>query len=189
MLAYKRMSRSSPRLFPASTLSSLARNSFEYQTPSLPLLQDLYTPVLPHDPNPILAFALHHFGTDKALARIPKSTVAANHLPSTHPFSWTMCQTQSWRGYPCLHQWVTLETPCAEGKHFSNCKSFEDRHARSPRAIHRAPAGACPRCDKKDDYDGDKIRMVKVVKRGTKFGTGPGREKPGVECTGGCIVM
>ena len=31
----------------------------------------------------------------------------------------------------------------------------------------------CPKCDKKDDYDGKKIRMVKGSVNATKFGCGP----------------
>jgi len=98
-----------------------------------------------------------------------------------------MCRTKSWKSFPCKHQWVSLEKPCAEGKNFSNCKSFENRHARNPRTIYRAPAGSCPKCDKKDDYDGNKIRMVKAIKRGTKLGTGPSRENFGIECI--CTLM
>lgn len=105
------------------------------------------------------------------------------HRRTTDP----MCWTKSWKSFPCKHQWVSLEKPCAEGKNFSNCKSFENRHARSPRMIYRAPAGSCPKCDKKDDYDGNKIRMVKAIKRGTKLGTGPSRENFGVECI--CTLM
>ena len=31
----------------------------------------------------------------------------------------------------------------------------------------------CPKCDKKDDYDGKKIRMIKKTVHATKFGFGP----------------
>jgi len=120
---------------------------------------------------------------DRRTESLVRSRCIPRHGRTINP----MCRTKSWKSFPCKHQWVSLEKPCAEGKNFSNCKSFENRHARNPRAIYRAPAGSCPKCDKKDDYDGNKIRMVKAIKRGTKLGTGPSREIFGVECI--CTLM
>lgn len=38
----------------------------------------------------------------------------------------------------------------------------------------------CPKCDKKDDYDGKKIRMIKKTVHATKFGFGPSRSDCGI---------
>lgn len=103
--------------------------------------------------------------------------------------SGTMCRTKGWKSAKCGHKWFTLTAPCAEGKNFSNCMSFELQQARQPKKIHIAPAGECPKCDKKDDYDGDTVRLVKSTKRGTKFGTGPSRRDAGLECHCACTVM
>lgn len=74
-------------------------------------------------------------------------------------------------------------SPCGEGKNFSTCKSFENGIARrlKDNPCYRAAANTCPKCDKKDDYDGDKIRIVKGVKYGARFGLGPSKSDPGFE--------
>ena len=74
-------------------------------------------------------------------------------------------------------------TPCAEGRNFSNCPSFANGKARRPESLKRshAPEKSCPKCDKKDNYDGNTTRMVKDVRQGIKVGTGPSRSDPGVD--------
>ncbi|KAF6228155.1 hypothetical protein HO133_007885 [Letharia lupina] len=66
----------------------------------------------------------------------------------------------------------------------------------------------CPKCDKNDDYDGKKIRMVKATVHATKFGFGPNKSDCGINlgkktrkygpkkepstmllAEGGCVVM
>ena len=103
-----------------------------------------------------------------------------------------MCLVKRWESRPCCHQWVSLEKPCAEGRNFSNCPSFYNRAARPRSGIYIPPAGSCPKCDKKDDYDGEKVRMVdaKATVTGVKCGTGPSRSNSGVEFTGKpCTIM
>lgn len=54
-----------------------------------------------------------------------------------------------------------------------------------------AGADSCPKCDKDDDYDGNKIRMVKNVSQGFRFGLGPSKSDPGVDLLSKdcCTVM
>ena len=39
----------------------------------------------------------------------------------------------------------------------------------------------CPKCDKGDDYDGEKIRMIKQFQYGGRFGLGPNETNLGVD--------
>ena len=97
-------------------------------------------------------------------------------------------------------------TPCGQGKGFSTCASFEDGRARNLntlKAVKAAP-NTCPVCDKKNDYDGNTIRMVKRTTLGSRWGYGPGKTSSGVDLVvaqkkgllvrksrtaAGCIVM
>lgn len=72
-------------------------------------------------------------------------------------------------------------TPCAKDKNFGNCKSFEDRRARPETRFKWAVPGKCPKCDLKDDYDGNKTRVIKKIDLGLKLGQGPSRKSSGVE--------
>ncbi len=86
----------------------------------------------------------------------------------------------------CNHWWAEILTPCSEGKNFSTCASFQNGKARSPQnhPIYKAEAKTCPKCDKKDDYDGEKIRMIKGVMNGYRCGTGPSKSDGGFEVQG-----
>lgn len=94
-----------------------------------------------------------------------------------------MCKTQIWRSPTCLHSWITLTTPCKEGKNISNCATFENGLARHMSGLHTISASpnSCPRCDQKDAYDGSQIRMIKNVKYGAKLGNGPSKSDQGLE--------
>lgn len=100
-----------------------------------------------------------------------------------------MCTSQFWKSSSCGHLWVELKNPCGEGKNISNCRSFQDGRARNPLGLKCkwANEDSCPKCDKKDDYDGNKIRMVSSITPGLKCGIGPSKPSAGIECH--CIVM
>ena len=100
-----------------------------------------------------------------------------------------MCTAQFWRSPSCGHLWVELKTPCEEGKNISNCRSFEDGRARHPAGLKckSAEEDLCPKCDKKNDYDSRKIRMVSSIKPGLKWGNGPSKSNAGIDCH--CTVM
>ena len=44
-----------------------------------------------------------------------------------------------------------------------------------------AGEGECPKCDKEDDYDGDKVRMIRMEQFGGRFGVGPSEGDLGVD--------
>ncbi len=93
-----------------------------------------------------------------------------------------MCSVQFWKSRRCRHRWVTIKKPCTDGRNFSNCPSFQDGRARTPRSPGRwAPPGCCPVHDKKGDYDFDTIRVIDTVTRGVRLGAGPSRKDPGVD--------
>lgn len=86
-----------------------------------------------------------------------------------------MCIAKLSKHAGCGHWSCSIEKPCKEGRDFSNCPSFVKGIARNaakyPQEL--AKEKTCPKCDKKDDYDGKKIRMVKGTVHATKFGFGP----------------
>lgn len=94
-----------------------------------------------------------------------------------------MCTTKFSKHPKCKHWSTEILNPCEEGKNFGNCKSFEEGRARNPKSCPRemAKEGECPKCDKKDDYDGDQIRMVKNVEYGYRFGLGPSEGDFGID--------
>ncbi len=100
-----------------------------------------------------------------------------------------MCSVQYWRSPNCSHRWMTIKKPCAEGRNFSNCPSFEDRKARLASTRGRwAPRGSCPKHDKKGDYDTDTMRVISKVTYGVRLGDGPSRAGNGVDVVC-CSVM
>ena len=90
-----------------------------------------------------------------------------------------MCITKLSKHAGCGHWSCSIEKPCKEGRDFSNCPSFTKGIARNvakyPQEL--AKEKTCPKCDKKDDYDGKKIRMVKGTVHAMKFGFGPSVSK------------
>lgn len=95
-----------------------------------------------------------------------------------------MCKVQIWRSKTCPHRWISLTKPCGEGKNISNCPAFTNGKARPTKeaCAALAPPKSCPHCDKKDEYDGNRIRMIKSLEYGVKFGEGPSRSDSGIEC-------
>lgn len=87
----------------------------------------------------------------------------------------TMCITKLSKHSDCGHWSCEIKEPCKEGRDFSNCSSFTNGVARNAAkyAQELAKEKTCPKCDKNDDYDGKKIRMVKATVHATKFGFGP----------------
>ena len=100
-----------------------------------------------------------------------------------------MCITTFYKSPTCEHWWAEILKPCKKGRDFSNCPSFRNGMARNPRKYprYKAEKDSCPKCDKEDDYDGDKVRVIKKVYRGFRFGLGPGKDSLGVDCR--CSVM
>ena len=45
----------------------------------------------------------------------------------------------------------------------------------------KGPKNSCPKCDLKDKYDGDKIRLVKGIQYGYRLGMGYSKSDKGVD--------
>ena len=103
------------------------------------------------------------------------SGATARFTPAALPSLSNMCITKLSRHPGCGHWSCEIIEPCKEGRDFSNCPSFTTGKARNPAKYPQESAKekTCPKCDKKDDYDGKKIRMVKGTAQATKFGLGP----------------
>ena len=101
-----------------------------------------------------------------------------------------MCTAKVLKSSTCEHWWAEILDPCAEGRHFSNCPTFQDGKARSLKSNpwSKAEEKTCPKCDKKDDYDGEKIRMVKSIQHGYRLGSGPSKSDPGQDFVGHGVV-
>ena len=83
----------------------------------------------------------------------------------------------------CKHWSSEIADACREGKNFSNCKTFEEGRCRNIKYYKKETAkeGECPKCDKEDDYDGEKIRMVRGVQHGYRLGLGPNETDLGMD--------
>ena len=96
-----------------------------------------------------------------------------------------MCTSRFVKGATCDHTWTEIVTPCAEGKGFGNCSSFNDGKIRKGSGLkrYRAPEEFCPTCDKKGDYDGNLIRTIKATTYGGVWGfQGASKSAPGLHC-------
>ncbi|KAK3175235.1 hypothetical protein OEA41_002482 [Lepraria neglecta] len=78
---------------------------------------------------------------------------------------------------------VEITDPCAKDRNFGNCPKFHDGTALNPANHPRTNAeeGQCPKCDEGGEYAGDKIRMVKGVQTGYRFGLGLNESDCGVD--------
>ena len=84
--------------------------------------------------------------------------------------------------------WAVITQVCGDGKGFNNCDSFKGQTRWvKDLPLSRAPPASCPHCDKGDDYDGNKYRMVKGINTGLGYGATPiNRDAKVVFC---CTVM
>ena len=105
--------------------------------------------------------------------------------PTSTPAIIFMCTSKFFKGASCDHTWTEIITPCAEGKGFGNCSSFSDGKIRRKSELRRstAPEKSCPTCDKKGDYDGNKIRTIRSTTYGGVWGcNGASKSAPGLHC-------
>ena len=132
--------------------------------------------------------------TDNICVPLPR---ANSHRPlKTHPSTTrpvlpgntTMCTVHFWKSHTCRHRWMTIQTPCAEGRNFSNCPSFKDGKARRRTPFLWAPAGSCPQHDENCNYNFDTVRILGKGTRGVRIGRGPSLTDPGVDVPC-CSVM
>jgi hypothetical protein len=93
-----------------------------------------------------------------------------------------MCHATGLRSSTCRHKWLTITSPCAAGMGFNSLgvHKFHTSHTWFGGTNYfKAPMKSCPDCNKKGQYDGNKIRMVLDYGHDPiKFG-GPGGQMGG----------
>jgi len=94
-----------------------------------------------------------------------------------------MCTAKFLKGPRCGHAWAEIAIACKAGRGFSNCPSFSDGRLWNYAGLRasKADEDSCPVCGKKNKYDGNKIRVVKQIDSGYRWGFGPGQTSGGVD--------
>ncbi|KAI0864213.1 hypothetical protein F4860DRAFT_511069 [Xylaria cubensis] len=92
-----------------------------------------------------------------------------------------MCLTNHYISRNCGHHWLAIRQPCWPGYGFTYCGVFGDGVAREPSPEFEI-MGLCPACATPGYYDRNLVRMVTNVRERCRWGIGPSRRDPGVEC-------
>ncbi|KAI8965905.1 hypothetical protein F5Y11DRAFT_233503 [Daldinia sp. FL1419] len=92
-----------------------------------------------------------------------------------------MCRTNHYRSRCCRHHWLQIWQPCYPGVGFNNCDTFGDGVARGLAPTIDAE-GLCPACRLCGCYDKNQIRMILNIKDRWRWGFGPSKCDPGLEC-------
>ncbi|RYP54994.1 hypothetical protein DL768_000310 [Monosporascus sp. mg162] len=112
-----------------------------------------------------------------------------------------MCMTTHYISRACGHHWLQIARPCCPGQGFNTCGVFRDGCARDP-APEVAVDWACPACrcacatapafpfgyygpgyrGCSCGYDRHYTRMITDIREGLRWGAGPCRSDPGLEC-------
>ncbi|KAL7629272.1 hypothetical protein AAE478_000792 [Parahypoxylon ruwenzoriense] len=109
-----------------------------------------------------------------------------------------MCTTTHFRSRNCGHHWLQIRQPCWPGQGFNTCLVFGDGVARDPSDTITASA-PCPGCLEETArgapgglyyyayayayaYDRNQVRMICDIKDRWRWGLGPSKQDPGVEC-------
>ncbi|RYP87336.1 hypothetical protein DL769_000540 [Monosporascus sp. CRB-8-3] len=112
-----------------------------------------------------------------------------------------MCTTTHYISRACGHHWLQIARPCCPGQGFNTCGVFGDGCARDP-APEVAVDWACPACrcacvtapafpfayygpgyrGCSCGYDRHYTRMITDIREGLRWGVGPCRSDPGLEC-------
>lgn len=75
-----------------------------------------------------------------------------------------MCRAIGYKANACGHRWLVITTRCAPNMGFTNTPYHEFRvdgvSILGNPQYEKAPAGTCPNCDRRGQYDGNTIRMV-----------------------------
>lgn len=94
-----------------------------------------------------------------------------------------MCTAKMIKHPVCKHWSCELVWPCAEGKNLKNCPRFKKGLCNNPSKYpsEMADEKECPKCDKKDEYDSEKVRMIKNFQYGGRIGLGPNETNMGFD--------
>ncbi|KAH9909167.1 hypothetical protein F4778DRAFT_715611 [Xylariomycetidae sp. FL2044] len=93
-----------------------------------------------------------------------------------------MCRAVHHRSRMCGHHWYAIVVSCWPGGGFSTCPHFRDGVAREPAQDMPPTDLPCPECAMHGRYDRNLIRMVVHMEDRWKWGLGPNRGDPGIEC-------
>lgn len=101
-----------------------------------------------------------------------------------------MCTTIYYKSPSCKHEWIAIDKPCAKDKNFSNCSDFYNRKVRrvGQDSFIWGEWGQCPEHDKKNEYDGNMLRMVAGKTGGVRLGQGASRRAFNVEFVCCCLM-
>ncbi|KAI0483018.1 hypothetical protein GGR56DRAFT_670832 [Xylariaceae sp. FL0804] len=93
-----------------------------------------------------------------------------------------MCTTTHYTSLCCDHHWLAIRAPCRPGSGFRYCGMFRDGVAREP-ADELKVGAPCPACAcGPGGYDANLVRMILNVRNRWRWGVGPSRGDPGLEC-------
>lgn len=99
-----------------------------------------------------------------------------------------MCLTNHFISRNCGHHWLAIRQPCWPGYGFTYCGTFGDGVAREPSPEFEV-AGLCPACAAGTPpgcgyghYDHNLVRMIVDIRDHCRWGLGPSRDDPGLEC-------
>lgn len=100
-----------------------------------------------HEQHPLAIYSV------KSLAAITHS----NHITD-------MCRVIGYKSRACSHRWLTITSRCAPNMGFTMTPVHEFRSdgcsILGRPSFTKAPAGTCPDCDLRGQYDGNTIRLV-----------------------------
>lgn len=106
---------------------------------------------------------------------------------SKNPLCSRMCKTQGWKSLVCNHRWLTITSPCGPERGFDNCCYLVgEKTALGCVSWFPATVSTCPVCAMKEQYDGNKVRMVMGTRKGA-FGYDPSFYDDGGRCEGGAV--
>jgi hypothetical protein len=105
--------------------------------------------------NSTLRYLPHHKSTSASDSPI---YLRLHSFHASH-FSTTMCAVAVFKSATCPHKWLTITQSCGPGIGTRHTFTGRTNICGGPRYI-PAPTHPCPTCNKKDQYDGNKIRMV-----------------------------
>ncbi|GAW18110.1 hypothetical protein ANO14919_075830 [Xylariales sp. No.14919] len=92
-----------------------------------------------------------------------------------------MCLATHYISRNCGHHWLAIRQPCWPGYGFTYCGTFGDGVAREP-SPELEIMGLCPACTTPGCYDPNLVRMVLDIRERCRWGIGPSRHDPGLEC-------
>lgn len=102
-----------------------------------------------------------------------------------------MCRTNLYQSYSCRHCWLELVKRCEPDRDLSTCCQYQDNAVnwvnRLPPHRRKLVDRPCPECVFGRQYPRHAFLMVRAIRNGVSFGSGPSRLDSGYDCF--CAVM